>query len=306
MGCCLVKNISYKFNIINSNIICTSYANDYIRNDIKIFEGIKKEKDIEDLISLVNIIVNNILISNCRKQKILIKELKIIFRRLFETFLSKNEISTNLEVIELFIKNGNNDSLLNLIGIFKLIYSKKEEIKEEKLRNFICNIKFVFETNEILKEDNINKFENELNKIFFEENDLNKYLNLESDNILTSDEKIEERQKLKFIDEEKILNKHLNNEENIKEKPKEKLIVGDKDISEYLNIENESNIIFEQNIEDHSKEKFYEDLEKISCSSSKSFSSYSKNSQNKIIKLEEKIKELEKEKRKEKFAEKDY
>jgi len=250
--------------------------------------------------------VNNILISNCRKQKILIKELKIIFRRLFETFLSKNEISTNLEVIELFIKNGNNDSLLNLIGIFKLIYSKKEEIKEEKLRNFICNIKFVFETNEILKEDNINKFENELNKIFFEENDLNKYLNLENDNILTSDEKIEERQKLKFIDEEKILNKHLNNEENIKEKPKEKLIDGDKDISEYLNIENESNIIFEQNIEDHSKEKFYEDLEKISCSSSKSFSSYSKNSQNKIIKLEEKIKELEKEKRKEKFAEKDY
>ena len=306
MGCCLAKNISYNFNIINSNIICTSYTDGYIRNDIKILEGIKNEKVIEELISLINIIVKNILILNCRKQKFLINELKLIFRKLFETFLSKNEISKKLEVIELFVKNGNNDSLLSLFDLFKLIYSKKEEIKEEKLRIFIYNIKFVLETNEILKEDNINKFGNELNKIFFEDDDTNKYLNLENEDILTSDENIEEKSKEEFINEEKVLIKHINSEKNKEEKQKEKPIDGEKDISEHLNIEKEDNLIFDKNIEDKSKEKFLEELEKMSSSSLQSFCTYSKSSQNQIIKLEEKIRELEEEKKKRKNIKKRF
>ena len=122
---------------------------------------------------------------------------------------------------------------MNLINLFKLIYSKKEEIKEEKLRNFICNIKFVLKTNEILKEDNTNISGKELNKIFFEDDDLNKYLNKENENILTSDENIEVKLKEKLIDEEKALNKHINSEKN-KEKKSKKIIDGEKDISEHL------------------------------------------------------------------------
>jgi hypothetical protein len=169
---------------------------------------------------------------------------------------------------------------LNLIELLKLIYSKKEEIKGEKLRDFISNIKFVLETNEILKEDNINKFGNELNKIFFEDDNPNKYLNIENEDFLTSDENIEEKSKELFKEEEKVLNKYINNEKNNEEKPKEKLIDGEKDISEHLIIENEDNLIFGKNIEDQSKEKFLEELEKISSSSLQSSNSYSKSSQN--------------------------
>ena len=260
--CCGTDEDSYDFYIKNSNIIL---GHEFFP-EITILEGIKNEKGIEDFISLINIIKYNIL--KCPKQKIL-KELKLIFRRLFETFLNKAEISKNLEVIELFIKNRhkeNKDSLLNLFKLFKLIYSKKEEIKEEKLRNFFGNIKFVLETNEILQENNINKFENGINKIFFEENNPNKYLNIENEDILTTDEKIEEKLKEDSTNEQKVINYHRKKEENIEENP---------------------------------TEKFCEELEKISSSSLKSFSFYSKFSKSNY-KIGRKNKGIRKRKKREK------
>jgi len=331
-GCSGNTFYSYNFELNKKNdIIC--YIISYNDNDddnnnciygqeIKLFEKIKSENYIKNLISLTNDIFRHIYRLDNNKIWTLISEFQFIFRKIFECFLSENEVSTNLKVIELFIKKEpkikNFDYLLKLIELLKLIYSKKKELKE-KLRDFISNIKYVLEKAKILGEDDINLFGNYLNKIFIQDyelekdiiinekkqpienqkkkniDDINEQLKKVNKDNLIFDQNLKEKSEEKFIEEEKDLNNNLNNEkegniffkENFEEKQENKVS------KENFNIKKGDNLIIEEIHEEKEKEIFAEELEKKSLTSFKSFSNYSKNSQNQIMKMEKKIKELE-------------
>ena len=64
----------------------------------------------------------------------------------------------------------------DLISLLELIYSKKREIKNRELMNFIERIKYILERYELLEEDEIAFFVDQLKEIFIDKNDIEKIL----------------------------------------------------------------------------------------------------------------------------------
>ena len=100
-------------------------------------------------------------------------------------------------------------NLKDLISLLELIYSKKREIKNRELMNFIERIKYILERYELLEEDEIVFFVDQLKEIFIDKNDIEKILMNNYENFSQRDTNTNfNDEKIKFMEE--LENKSVN------------------------------------------------------------------------------------------------
>ena len=97
----------------------------------------------------------------------------------------------------------------DFISLLELIYSKKREIKNRELMNFIERIKYILERYELLEEDEIVFFVDQLKEIFIDKNDIEKILINNYENFSQRDTNTNfNDEKIKFMEE--LENKSVN------------------------------------------------------------------------------------------------
>lgn len=184
MGCCCLNdNDDYKFYFEIGNWPLNKYTitlycigkntNNYEFSDV--LENLEKKEGLKEFINMINKILEYI--SRKEPNNNLYLDVKFVFKRLFQSFLNDIEISNHLENIEIIFNDISKIyNFKDLISLLELIYSKKREIKNRELMNFIERIKYILERYELLEEDEIVFFVDQLKEIFIDKNDIEKIL----------------------------------------------------------------------------------------------------------------------------------
>ena len=263
----LYFNYENRNNVINFVLIKTENNN---KCQAIILDNIKQEDQDSQFQTILNLIINNI-------EKI--KESKIIaLKEAIDSTLSNisntQSINLYLTYIDKYIKNKfDYEAIAKISEIFKLIYSKKEKIKNDDIEFLIKNINNALKGSGILNEQLFKYFFDKINKLFFGDKEEVKKI-----------EPKEINKKLKEEEKELPINNLITNEPK-KTENEEKIVI---------NGEREENIISiksNNSINNEEVDKY------ITSEKSKSISNYSKyteDSKKQILKMKEYIKTLKK------------
>ena len=217
MGCCCLNdNDDYKFYLeirnwpLNKYTITLYYIGKNTNNyEISyVLENLEKKEGLKEFINMINKILEYI--SRKEPNNNLYLDVKFVFKRLFQSFLNDIEISNHLENIEIIFNDISKIyNFKDLISLLELIYSKKREIKNRELMNFIERIKYILERYELLEEDEIVFFVDQLKEIFIDKNDIEKILINNYENFSQRDTNTNfNDEKIKFMEE--LENKSVN------------------------------------------------------------------------------------------------
>ena len=139
--CCgLEGKISFKSENVNNNLNKTNIILIKEKKDLEereiIFEEVENNENLERFLDIIERIYNDIDILKNKDIFYLIRNaMKSILPRIFE---KKEDINLRLKAIDDIIEDSKNLIKIKIfIDIFILIYSKKEEIGEEKIKHFI-------------------------------------------------------------------------------------------------------------------------------------------------------------------------
>ena len=154
-------NYEDKDNVINFTLIKTENSN--ISQNI-ILDNIKN-KDLKFL-EILNKIIKNI--EKIKESKIIV--LKEAIESILLNILSKEDINLYLTSIDKYIKNKyDNEAIVKISEMFKLIYSKKKEIKRDDIKYLIKSINIALTGTEILNELLFKYFFEKMNTIFYDD-----------------------------------------------------------------------------------------------------------------------------------------
>lgn len=259
------------------------------------FKNIVKIKGLNKFIELINKIMHNF--NHIPKENL--SDVLKAFKNILSDILSLDEIKSYIKNINEFQDNCLNLLYINnYISLFKLIYNKRNEIKESKINYFIESIYYLFKTKEVLNEDENKFFIEKLNEIFLsknliEEKNINEHTNIETANTKF----MNEINKIDFENKSRKSNITFSSiPENDKNKINEFLDTNEnktENLCAYnlINngcsiIETNTNLNFNAADENQSKKIFMK---------SSILSSYSENSQHQIKKMQNEINDLKKE-----------
>ena len=259
------------------------------------FKNIVKIKGLNKFIELINKIMHNF--NHIPKENL--SDVLKAFKNILSDILSLDEIKSYIKNINEFQDNCLNLLYINnYISLFKLIYNKRNEIKESKINYFIESIYYLFKTKEVLNEDENKFFIEKLNEIFLsknliEEKNINEHINIETANTKF----MNEINKIDFENKSRKSNITFSSiPENDKNKINEFLDTNEnktENLCAYnlINtgcsiIETNTNLNFNAADENQSRKIFMK---------SSILSSYSENSQHQIKKMQNEINDLKKE-----------
>ena len=150
-----------------NNIIITKIEENKEVENIIIFENITIEDDFEKFINIINNIYKTIGNLSYENQIVL----KQTIKSTISNILNEQSVNIYLNEINNFFKNNKDlNTIIKIVEIFKLIYSKRMDIGKDKIICFIENLSNILKDSTEFKDNNrIDCFYNNLKNIFLKD-----------------------------------------------------------------------------------------------------------------------------------------
>ena len=163
MGNCQSEEIiSIKFKFENKDIILQKKTQEKI-NKIKIINNIEETNENKDFINLINKIYSSL--DQFSNDHICV--FKMAIKQILDKICNKDNINKYINTIENINKNKYNlDEIINLINLFKFIYSNNAKLDNYKIIYFIETINTLFKEAKIIDENELESFVDHLKNIF--------------------------------------------------------------------------------------------------------------------------------------------
>ena len=248
MGNCQYEEIIFiKFKFENKDIILEKKTQEKT-NKIKIINNIEETNENKDFINLINKIYSSLdQFSNDH-----ICAFKMAIKQILDKICQKDDINKYTNTIENINKNKYDlNEILNLINLFKFIFSNKDKLDNYKIIYFIETINTLFKEAKIIDENELESFVDHLKNIF-------QIIPLPIENKENKENKLQRQ----INKEDKKYTLITNVESDINKKDKEKINLSNIDNNSIQNLERKE-------------------------SKSSAFSQYSQSSQHQILKMEE-------------------
>lgn len=276
-GCCEDIGISFVYENFNNITKIILIKNEGAKKSKEIIIEDIKQKD-QKFIDILNIIINNI-------EKI--KDNKIIIIKIIKSFFTKTKIASKEEMnaylnsIEQYMNNKYNiKAIAKISELFKLIYSKKNNIEKDGIKFIIENIKMALKETDIIENQQFDYFFEKINDIIFEKNEKNKDILLlkEAPKVIEN----EDREKNNNSQNKEYYTNFINylilmnQDNNIEKKSKTYTPLINLYDFNYINTKNENGLTSQKS------------------KSNSNFSKYTEKSKKQILKMKDEIKEYQK------------
>jgi len=155
MGNCQCDEVStIEFKFDNKDIILLK-ENKEESNKITILENIEETNENKNFFNLISKIYNNLEKFSDDNKSII----KMSIKKIIERICNKDDIKNYLDTIDKISKNKNDfEEIKNLIDLFKFIYLDKDKFDKDKIKYFIDTINYILEENKIISEEELVSF----------------------------------------------------------------------------------------------------------------------------------------------------